>query len=77
MVFNRHFSKGYSFFLVLSSALKSSPVSAISFEIQRFDVQLLRFFSFFFYFSVSFYPIWIKIISKFRENVGLHAYRLG
>ena len=34
-------------------------------------------FSCFIYFSVSFYPIWIKIISKFRENVGLHFYRLG
>jgi hypothetical protein len=34
-------------------------------------------FSHFIYFSVSFYPIWIKIISKFRENVGLHAYHLG
>ena len=40
-------------------------------------MQLLRFFSFFFYFSVSFYPIWMKIIWKFRKNVGLHAYRLG
>ena len=33
-------------------------------------------FSRFLYFSVSFYPIWIKNLSKFRENVGLHAYRL-
>jgi hypothetical protein len=33
-------------------------------------------FSRFIYFLVSFYPIWIKIILKFRENVGLHAYRL-
>ena len=40
-------------------------------------MQLLRFFSFFFYFSVSFYPIWMKFLSKFRENVGLQAYRLG
>ena len=32
---------------------------------------------FLFYFSVSFYSIWIKIIWKFRKNVGLHAYRLG
>ena len=40
-------------------------------------MQLLRFFLFFFYFSVSFYPIWIKFLSKFRENVGLQAYRLG
>ena len=30
-----------------------------------------------FYFLVSFYPIWMKILSKFRENVGLQAYRLG
>ena len=35
------------------------------------------FLVFLFYFSVSFYPIWMKIISKFRENVGLHAYCLG
>ena len=34
-------------------------------------------FSHFIYFSVSFYPIWMKILSKFRENVGLQAYRLG
>ena len=34
-------------------------------------------FSRFFYFSVSFYPICMKILSKFRENVGLQAYRLG
>ena len=40
-------------------------------------MQLLRFFLFFFYFSVSFYPICMKILSKFRENVGLQAYRLG
>ena len=40
-------------------------------------MQLLRFFSFLYiYFSVSFYPIWMKILSKFRENVGLQAYRL-
>ena len=32
---------------------------------------------FFFYFLVSFYPIWMKILSKFRENVGLQAYHLG
>ena len=31
----------------------------------------------FFYFSVSFYLIWMKILWKFRENVGLQAYRLG
>ena len=31
----------------------------------------------FLYFSVSFYPIWMKNLSKFRENVGLQAYRLG
>ena len=48
------------------------------FEIQRFDMQLLRFFLFFyFYFSVSFYLIWMKFLSKFRENVGLQAYCLG
>ena len=29
------------------------------------------------YFSVSFYPIWMKIPSKFRENIGLQAYHLG
>ena len=40
-------------------------------------MQLLHFFSFFFYFSVSFYPIWMKNLSKFRENVGLQAYHLG
>ena len=34
-------------------------------------------FFFFFYFSVSFYPIWMKFLSKFRENVGLQAYHLG
>ena len=34
-------------------------------------------FSRFTYFLVSFYPIWIKILSKFKENVGLHAYSLG
>ena len=34
-------------------------------------------FSRFFYFSVSFYPIWMKLLSKFRENVGLQAYYLG
>ena len=34
-------------------------------------------FSHFFYFSVSFYPIWMEILSKFRENVGLQAYHLG
>ena len=34
-------------------------------------------FSRFFYFSVSFYPIWMKILSKFRENVGIQAHRLG
>jgi hypothetical protein len=33
-------------------------------------------FSRFIYFLVSFYPIWIKIISTFSENVGLHAYHL-
>ena len=33
-------------------------------------------FLIFIYFSVSFYPIWVKIISEFRENVGLHAYHL-
>ena len=32
-------------------------------------------FLIFFYFSVSLYPIWMKIILKFREIVGLHAYR--
>ena len=31
----------------------------------------------FYYFSVSFYPIWMKFLSKFRENVGLQAYCLG
>ena len=34
-------------------------------------------FSHFFNFSISFYPIWMKIISKFSENVGLHAYCLS
>ena len=33
-------------------------------------------FSPFFYFSVSFYPFWMKITLKFRENVGLHTYCL-
>ena len=31
----------------------------------------------FYYFSVSFYPIWMKNLSKFKENVGLQAYYLG
>ena len=31
----------------------------------------------FFYFSASFYPIWMKKISKFREILGLHDYHLG
>ena len=31
----------------------------------------------FLYFSVSFYPIWMKFFSKFRENVGLQAYYLS
>ena len=35
------------------------------------------FLIFFFNFSVSFYPIWMKIISKFRENVGPYAYCLS
>ena len=34
-------------------------------------------FSGFFFFLVSFYPIWMKILSKFRENIGLQAYHLG
>jgi hypothetical protein len=33
-------------------------------------------FSRFIYFLVSFYQIWIKIISKFREHVGIRAYHL-
>ena len=37
----------------------------------------LFFIFIYFYFSVSFYPIWMKNLSKFRENVGLQAYRLG
>ena len=45
------------------------------FEIQRFDMQLLRFFSFFLFLS-QFLPD-LKILSKFRENVGLQAYCLG
>jgi hypothetical protein len=31
----------------------------------------------FIYFFASFYSIWIKNISKFRETSGLHDYRLG
>ena len=31
----------------------------------------------FFNFSASFYPNWMKIISKFRYILGLHVYHLG
>ena len=31
----------------------------------------------FYIFLSQFYPIWMKFLSKFRENVGLQAYRLG
>ena len=34
-------------------------------------------FTIFFYFSASFHPIWIKVISKFKEKSGLHIYWLG
>jgi hypothetical protein len=30
----------------------------------------------FIYISASFYPIWMKIISNFRENVALHSHRI-
>jgi hypothetical protein len=45
----------------------------------RFKDLMCKFCNFyhFIYFSASFYPIWMKFISIFKEYLGLHDYRLG